>query len=186
MMTSNEPAGPAVRPAAGALADPCLVERVGRALRRAGIASAEQLRQLRPDQVEALPGIGPVQAALIAEALAIGDDRLVAALAPKEAPPLAGPRPLTDREADALRLRYRPDGTVQRSVCAVAAGLGVSAPRSIQLVTHATAKLLEIARSARAGRPLAPDVERDWREFRGLVERGRSGASRARSLADSA
>src|SRR5207249_980594 len=120
------------------------------------------------------------------EALASRDDARVEALVRAGEPTVAGPRPLTDRERAVLRLRYRSDGTVQRSVVAVAAGLGVSAPRAIQLTTHATAKLAEMARAERAGRPLAPAVERDRREFGFLTDRRWRQDVEPRRLVDSA
>jgi DNA-directed RNA polymerase sigma subunit (sigma70/sigma32) len=90
---------------------------------------------------------------------------------PPAAGPLAAVRALTDRERAVLELRYTADGQPRRALGSVAAGMGISQPRVIQLSTNAMSKLVAMVRARRDGQRLPDHAKADLTRFAGLTAR---------------
>jgi hypothetical protein len=156
-----------------------LVERVARALRRAGVESAAQLRAIPSAQLRRLPGIGATYAST-AEQLArsLDDARIEALLAIEAEPRGAGPRSLSAVEVATLRLRYSRGGTVTHTVEEVARELDVSTTRVHHCRANALRKLEAIADAVQRGREISDAAYEHLWEFSGLLLRRREGALR--------
>ena len=85
--------------------------------------------------------------------------------------PVAAVRALTERERAVLELRYTSDGQPRRALASVAAGMGISQPRVVQLSTNAMSKLVAIVRARREGQRLPDHAEADLARFAGLTAR---------------